>query len=280
MPIEQVRHSPTCSRSDLLEFHSQSAGDRNLTLVAHEAASHLVDRHHLLDRHAGVDGRQHALVILGIELVPRLDRDHGRANLLRLMQQRAGRNAEPLGFVAGGDRAGGAGQRLHDDDRLPTQGRIILLFARCEEGIEVEEQPLGGLIGRLTCSLFVLYDRRQQCTSPARAAALRLPPRGSALLPHGPRELSRVRAKGHHPECDAPAGATELHAPRFTRKAASLPEVRGERQGLARCRIPAARLNSGIEKHGAGVWRERRPVAVDRGPRGDGPNLIKGRQAA
>ena len=64
------------------------------------------------------------------------------------MQERAGRDAEALGFVAGGDRAGRAGQRLHDDDRLAAQGRIILLLARRKEGVEVEEQPLDGLIGR------------------------------------------------------------------------------------------------------------------------------------
>ena len=88
-----------------LELERQGAGDRHLPLIAHQAAGHLVDRHHLLDRHAGVDRRQHALVIFGVEPVPRLHRDHGGADLLRLVQQRAGRDAEALGFVAGGDRA-------------------------------------------------------------------------------------------------------------------------------------------------------------------------------
>ena len=35
---------------------------------------------------------------------------------------------------------------MHNDDRLPAQGRIILLFARREKGVEVEEQPLDGIV--------------------------------------------------------------------------------------------------------------------------------------
>jgi hypothetical protein len=54
----------------------------------------------------------------------------------------------PLGLVAGGDRAGRVRLRLHDDDRLPAQGRIVLLFARREDGVEIEEQPLDGVFGR------------------------------------------------------------------------------------------------------------------------------------
>jgi hypothetical protein len=65
------------------------------------------------------------------------------------MQERPGRDAEAPGLITGGDRAGRAGHRLHDDDRLPAQGRrVILLLARRKKGVEVEEQPLDGLIGR------------------------------------------------------------------------------------------------------------------------------------
>jgi hypothetical protein len=130
-----------------LELERQGAGDRHLPLIARQAARHLVNRHHLLDRHAGVDGGQHALVVLGVESVPRLHRDHGRANLLRLAHERAGGDTEALGLVAGSDRTGGIRRRLHDDDRLPAQGRIVLLLARREESVEVEEQPLDEGIG-------------------------------------------------------------------------------------------------------------------------------------
>jgi hypothetical protein len=98
--------------------------------------------------------------------VPGLHRNHRRANPFRLTHQCPGRDAEALGFVAGGDRAGRIGHRLDDDDRLPTQGRIVLLFAQREEGVEIEEQPLDGVVGRLICSLFALYDRRLGFSSP------------------------------------------------------------------------------------------------------------------
>jgi hypothetical protein len=69
-----------------LKLHRQSAGDRHLPVIAHEPAGDLVDRHHFLDRHTGVDRRQHALVVLGVELMPGLHRDHGGANPFRLVQ--------------------------------------------------------------------------------------------------------------------------------------------------------------------------------------------------
>jgi hypothetical protein len=31
---------------------------------------------------------------------------------------------------------------------LPRKGRVFLLFARRKEGVEIEEQPLDGIIGR------------------------------------------------------------------------------------------------------------------------------------
>ena len=102
----------------------------------------------LLDRQAGVDGRQDAVVIIGVETVIGLHRDDIGAQAPRLFDQRAGLDAESLGGIAGGDRAGGIRRRLHDDDRLAAQGRVFLLFARREEGVEVEEQPLHRIIGR------------------------------------------------------------------------------------------------------------------------------------
>jgi hypothetical protein len=48
-------------------------------------------------------------------------------------------DAEGLGRVAGGDRDGALGRRLHNDDGPSAQGRVFLLLARREEGIEIEE---------------------------------------------------------------------------------------------------------------------------------------------
>jgi hypothetical protein len=50
--------------------------------------------------------------------------------------------------MAGGDRDGGFRKHLHDDNRLPAQGRVFLLLARRKEGVEIEEQPLHRILGR------------------------------------------------------------------------------------------------------------------------------------
>jgi hypothetical protein len=101
-----------------LHLQGQFPGNWDLPLGAHQAAGHFVDRAHLLDRQAGVDGLQDAFVILGVEPVPRLHRNHGRTQVPRLAHQGAGLDAERLGRIAGGDRDRGIRRRLHDDDRL------------------------------------------------------------------------------------------------------------------------------------------------------------------
>ena len=148
MPIEQVRHSPTCSRRARLTFSANSRATVDLALGAHQPAGHLVDRHDLVDRQAGVDGFQNALVIIGIEPVIGLHRNDVRAQPPRLAHDSAGLDAESLGGVAGGNRDGAVRRRLHDDDGLAAQGRGLLLLARRKERIEIEEQPLDGVVGR------------------------------------------------------------------------------------------------------------------------------------
>ena len=123
MPIEQVRHSPTCSRNARLTLSASCARDRDLPFSAHQLAGHFVDRADLLDRQAGVDGLQDALVIVAVEPVIGLHRDDGGTQPPRLAHEGAGLDAECLGRVAGGDRDGGIRERLHDDDGLAAQGR-------------------------------------------------------------------------------------------------------------------------------------------------------------
>jgi hypothetical protein len=118
-----------------------------LALGAHEAAGHLVDRHHFLDRQAGVDRLEDALVIVGVEPVIGLHPDDVRAEAPRFAHQGTGLDAERLGRIAGGDRHGGFRRCLHDDHRLAAQGRGLLLLARREEGVEIEEQPLRRVVG-------------------------------------------------------------------------------------------------------------------------------------
>jgi hypothetical protein len=62
-----------------LDLERQYARGLDLALGSHQPAGHLVDRHDLLDRQAGVDGFENALVILGVEPVIGLHRDDGRA---------------------------------------------------------------------------------------------------------------------------------------------------------------------------------------------------------
>jgi hypothetical protein len=131
-----------------LHLQGQFPRDRHLTFGAHQLAGHLVDRAHLLDRKAGVDRLQDALVILAVEPVIGLHRDHVRAQLARIAHQGAGLDAERLGRVAGGNRHGALRQRLNDDDGLAAQGRGLLLLARREESVEIEEQPLHRVVGR------------------------------------------------------------------------------------------------------------------------------------
>jgi hypothetical protein len=83
MPIEQVRHSPSCSRKACLIL-SASWRNRYLPLGAHQTAGHFIYRANFLDRHAGVDRSQDALVIIGVEAMIGLHRDDVGVQLTRL----------------------------------------------------------------------------------------------------------------------------------------------------------------------------------------------------
>ena len=89
------------------DLRRQFARDRHLPFGSHQAAGHLINRHDLLDRQAGIDRLEDALVIIGVEPVPGLHRDHVGTNPARLAHESAGGDAEALGRIAGGDRAGG-----------------------------------------------------------------------------------------------------------------------------------------------------------------------------
>jgi hypothetical protein len=131
----------------LFDFERKLARNRYLPLGAHQTAGHFIDRANFLDRHAGVDRSQDALVIIGVEAMIGLHRDDVGVQLTRLAYQGAGLDAECLGRVAGGDRDRGIRRRLHDDDWLAA-GWVFLLFARRKKGVEIEEQPLHRDIGR------------------------------------------------------------------------------------------------------------------------------------
>jgi hypothetical protein len=132
----------------MFDFGRELARDQHLPFGAHQAAGDLVDRANLLDRQAGIDRLENALVVRGVEPVIGLHRDDVGAKQPCIPDEGVGLDAESLGRVAGGDDAGALRQRLHDDDRLVAQRRIFLLFARRKEGVEIEEQPLDRIFGR------------------------------------------------------------------------------------------------------------------------------------
>jgi len=130
----------------LFHLEREFARGRHLPLGSHQAAGHLVDRADFLDRQAGVDSLEDALMIIGIEPVIGLNRDHRRARAARVPHQGAGLDAERLGGVAGGDRHGGIRRRLHDDDGLAAQGRGLLLLAQAKNALRSRNShSTGGL---------------------------------------------------------------------------------------------------------------------------------------
>ena len=104
-------------------------------------------------------------MVIGVELVIGLYRNDVGAEIPRIPHQRAGLDTERLGGVAGGDRDGGIRQRLDDDDGLAAQRRVFLLFARREEGVEIEEQPLDRIIRRRYVHRLFLYPMARNMAS-------------------------------------------------------------------------------------------------------------------
>ena len=93
MPIEQVRHSPTCSRKVRFTFNASSRANRDLALRPHQSARHFVWT-------AGCpDMRQNPVAV-------NRRRDDRGAEPPRFPDQGAGFDAVGLGRVAGGNGDG------------------------------------------------------------------------------------------------------------------------------------------------------------------------------
>jgi hypothetical protein len=129
-------------------------------------------------------------VIIGIEPVIGLHGDDRGAKPPGIAHQGAGLDAEAFGRVARGNRAGGVRERLHDDHGLAAQGRGLLLLARRKESVEIEEQPLHRIFGRLHVHLLFYTISR-----PVSASAS-MPPRYAFRL-EDLRVFHFVRASCH-----------------------------------------------------------------------------------
>src|SRR5665213_3084209 len=189
-----------------LDLERQCTRRRNLPFGPHEAARHLVDRQNLVDRQTGIDSLQNAVMIISVEPVIGLHRDHIGTNPTRLPKQGAGSNAAALGRIAGRYGARGVRQRLDDNDRLAAQDGRFLLFARRKESVEVEEQPLQGSKRRRIVHYMFYIRRWRVCIAPpigrSRSthrwfitARIRTTSSGMSQIKAGLRSLSKLAAR-------------------------------------------------------------------------------------
>ena len=129
---------------------------REQPLVADEATGHLIDRHDGSDRNAGLDGFDDLLVVIDVELVPRLHDFEARAHALGFADLGSGFNLESLGLITGSDAAGCVRHNGHDGDGPVAQFRAQFLFDGGEVGVQVKKEPAHARLGSLTG----LADRR------------------------------------------------------------------------------------------------------------------------
>ena len=124
----------------LLDLERDAAGARRFLLAAHQLADHLVDGGRVRDRAAQLDRLGDARRVVGVDAVAALDQDDLRADAFGLADLGSGLDAERLGFVAGGDAAGGVGHGGHDGERPVAIFRVQLLLDRREEAVQVDVQ--------------------------------------------------------------------------------------------------------------------------------------------
>jgi hypothetical protein len=87
--------------------------------------------------------------VFGVIGVVASDEDNAGTKLFGFADLRAGFDLEGLGFVAGGDAAGGVGHGGDNGERFSAVLRVELLFDRREEAVEVdvEEAEAVGMEG-------------------------------------------------------------------------------------------------------------------------------------
>jgi uncharacterized membrane protein len=124
-----------------LDGECQASCNRVIALHLVEPAGHLVDRHDVFNRNVPVDGREDAMVVFDIDLVPGLYELHLGTEPPRLVHEGTGLDAEGLRGIACRYRTRGLRHSRHDDDRLASVLRILLLLAGGEETVEIENKP-------------------------------------------------------------------------------------------------------------------------------------------
>ena len=147
-----------------LDVAGDAFGVAALALAADQPTRHFVHRGRLAMRNAGLDDLHEFPVHLDVACWPGdLHGDLGTGPH-RIGHPGAGADAVPLGFLAGGQAAGGGRNDRDDRHRLAAQVRRVELLHRSEERVEVDEQAAQGHGG---------IRLGKQCRSAASPEALR-----------------------------------------------------------------------------------------------------------
>ena len=106
--------------------------------AACQFAGHFVNAQHLIHGCDAVHNLYRLLMHLHIQRVPRFYKHNARAQLACLAHPRAGFYAKCLGFVAGGNAAGGFCHHRQHTHRLAAQLGVVLLLDRGKKGVEID----------------------------------------------------------------------------------------------------------------------------------------------
>ena len=104
-PTELRSNGPDPLPDPRLHLSAQFQRRQQWPFPAHQPAGHLVDRQHRRHRQAALHRFDDPVVIIDVELVPRLDQHDVRAHPLGIGDDGPGLHAVGLGFVAGSDAA-------------------------------------------------------------------------------------------------------------------------------------------------------------------------------
>ena len=133
--------------TDLLEdagfdLASKIHGSEQGTFATHETAGHFVDGQDGGYGKAAFDGFDNAAMVVDVDFVAGLDEDDVRAHAFGVGDDGSGADAEGLGFIAGGDAAGGIGHHGNDADGPAAQFGADFLLDRSKVGVQVDEEPV------------------------------------------------------------------------------------------------------------------------------------------
>ena len=111
-------------------------------LAPHQPAGHLVDRQHRRHRQAALHRLDDAVMVVDIDLVPRLDQLDIGAHVLGVGHYGPGLNAKGFGFVTCCNANRCVGHHGHNAHRPAAQLGAHLLLHRGKIGVQIDKQPV------------------------------------------------------------------------------------------------------------------------------------------